>query len=117
MALSSDLTFSSEMLPDDVARATLAGRLLLEDGPTPVLIRNGAVEDVSGSAPTVADVMDRPLSEVRGEPLFDLDELFDLPSDRFLAPVDLQAIKAAGVTFAISAIERVIEERARALSP
>jgi fumarylacetoacetate (FAA) hydrolase family protein len=113
MALSSDLTFSSEMLPDDVARATLAGRLLLEDGPTPVLIRNGAVEDVSGSAPTVADVMDRPLSEVRGEPLFDLDELFDLPSDRFLAPVDLQAIKAAGVTFAISAIERVIEERAR----
>ena len=30
-----------------------------------------------------------------------------------LAPVDLQAIKAAGVTFAISMIERVIEERAR----
>jgi fumarylacetoacetate (FAA) hydrolase family protein len=30
-----------------------------------------------------------------------------------LAPVDLQAVKAAGVTFAVSAIERVIEERAR----
>jgi fumarylacetoacetate (FAA) hydrolase family protein len=37
----------------------------------------------------------------------------ELPSERFLAPVDLQAVKAAGVTFAISAIERVIEERAR----
>ena len=30
-----------------------------------------------------------------------------------LAPVDLQAVKAAGVTFAISMLERVIEERAR----
>jgi fumarylacetoacetate (FAA) hydrolase family protein len=113
MALSSDLTFSSEMLPDDVAQATLTGRLQLDDGPTPVLIRNGTVEDVSRTAPTVADLMDRRLSEIRGEPLFDLDQLFELSPDRFLAPVDLQAIKAAGVTFAISAIERVIEERAR----
>ena len=38
---------------------------------------------------------------------------FAMPADRFLAPVDVQAVKAAGVTFAISAIERVIEERAR----
>jgi fumarylacetoacetate (FAA) hydrolase family protein len=113
MALSSDLTFSSEMLPVDVAQATLAGRLQLDDGPTPVLIRNGTVEDVSRTAPTVADLMDRPLSEIHGEPLFDLDQLLALSPDRFLAPVDLQAIKAAGVTFAISAIERVIEERAR----
>jgi fumarylacetoacetate (FAA) hydrolase family protein len=30
-----------------------------------------------------------------------------------LAPIDLQAVKAAGVTFAISMLERVIEERAR----
>jgi fumarylacetoacetate (FAA) hydrolase family protein len=30
-----------------------------------------------------------------------------------LSPVDLQCIKACGVTFALSAIERVIEERAR----
>ena len=32
---------------------------------------------------------------------------------RLLAPVDLQCVKAAGVTFAVSAVERVIEERAR----
>lgn len=99
------------MLPADATDATLAGRLLLEDGPTPVLIRNGAVEDVSRIAPTVADLMelDDPAS-VGGERLFRIDEL---PVERLLAPVDLQAVKAAGVTFAISAIERVIEERAR----
>ena len=37
----------------------------------------------------------------------------DAPKPWLLAPIDLQAIKAAGVTFAISMLERVIEERAR----
>jgi fumarylacetoacetate (FAA) hydrolase family protein len=102
---------TAAMLPADAADATLAGRLLLDDGPTPVLIRGGVVEDVSHAAPTVADLMEMadPTS-VRGERLFALDEL---AVERLLAPVDLQAVKAAGVTFAISAIERVIEERAR----
>jgi fumarylacetoacetate (FAA) hydrolase family protein len=52
-------------------------------------------------------------ASVRGEHLFGVEELERLPAERILAPVDLQAVKAAGVTFAISAIERVIEERAR----
>jgi fumarylacetoacetate (FAA) hydrolase family protein len=30
-----------------------------------------------------------------------------------LAPIDLQAVKAAGVTFVVSMLERVIEEQAR----
>jgi fumarylacetoacetate (FAA) hydrolase family protein len=101
------------MLPVDMADAVLAGRLLLEDGPTPVLIRRGQVEDVSRKAPTVADLLDENLDSIEGERLFGVDRLFELPADRFLAPFDLQVIKAAGVTFAISAIERVIEERAR----
>ena len=102
------------MLPTDISNAILAGRLLLDDGPTPVLIRSGAVEDVSRTAPTIADLMDLPdPTAVRGELLFGIEELERLPRERFLAPVDLQSIKAAGVTFAISAIERVIEERAR----
>jgi fumarylacetoacetate (FAA) hydrolase family protein len=108
------MKFTAAMLPEDAAGATLAGRFLLDEGPTPVLIREGAVEDVSRAAPTIADLMD--LSEsasVSGGRLFGLDALMELPSERFLAPVDLQAVKAAGVTFAISAIERVIEERAR----
>jgi fumarylacetoacetate (FAA) hydrolase family protein len=101
------------MLPGDLARATLAGRLLLDDGPTPVLIRAGQVEDVSRHAATVSDLLEKDPATIRGERLFDCDELFSLEWKRFLSPFDLQVVKAAGVTFAISAIERVIEERAR----
>ena len=108
------MKFTAAMLPFDIASATLAGRLLLDGGPTPVLIRDGLVVDVSRAAPTIADLMecDDP-SAVEGTTLFSLDNLGRLPSTSFLAPVDLQAVKAAGVTFAVSAIERVIEERAR----
>ena len=106
--------FSPAMLPVDAAEAVLAGRLLLDEGPTPILVRHGQVEDVSRSAPTISDLLELERHEdIEGERLFGLDELFELPRERFLAPFDLQVIKAAGVTFAISAIERVIEERAR----
>jgi fumarylacetoacetate (FAA) hydrolase family protein len=105
------MQLTASMFPVDVANATLAGRLLLDEGPTPVLIRDGAVEDISRVVPTIADLMDlADPASISGERLFGTD---DLPSERILAPVDLQAVKAAGVTFAISAIERVIEERAR----
>jgi fumarylacetoacetate (FAA) hydrolase family protein len=107
-------SFSQDMLPVDAGDAILAGRLLREDGPTPVLIRGGQVEDVSRHAPTVSDLLEAEnWSEVRGNVLFPIEQLTELPSGSFLAPFDLQVIKAAGVTFAISAIERVIEERAR----
>jgi fumarylacetoacetate (FAA) hydrolase family protein len=105
------MQFTTAMLPVDHCDATLAGRLLLADGPTPVIVRRGMVEDVSRVAPTVADLMELPEpAAATGEPLFKIE---DLPGAKLLPPVDLQAVKAAGVTFAISAIERVIEERAR----
>ena len=108
------MQFTRSMLPEDVENAFLAGRLLLDAGPTPVVIRNGAVQDVSRVAPTVADLMDLPdPTRVEGEHLFAIDELDRIESSRFLAPIDLQAVKAAGVTFAVSAVERVIEEKAR----
>jgi fumarylacetoacetate (FAA) hydrolase family protein len=108
------MQFTAATLPVDVARATLAGRLLLDAGPTPVLIRGGAVEDISRIAATIADLLDLPdPAGVAGEPLFAIEKLDSFPAERILAPVDLQAVKAAGVTFAVSAIERVIEERAR----
>ena len=107
------MIFSAAILPVDASRATLAGRLQLDAGPTPVLIRAGFVEDVSRIAPTVADLMEADISEVAGEQICSVDDLCAMPAERFLAPVDVQAVKAAGVTFAISAIERVIEERAR----
>ena len=108
------LSFSEAMLPVDAGEALLAGRLLLDDGPTPVLIRGGQVEDVSRHAPTISHLLEvDDWSAVRGTSLFPLEQLNELPPRAFLAPFDLQVIKAAGVTFAISAIERVIEERAR----
>ncbi|PSJ38440.1 fumarylacetoacetate hydrolase family protein [Allosphingosinicella deserti] len=112
-------TFSAAMLPTDLESAVLAGRLMLEDGPTPILIRGGEVFDVSQAAPTVSDLFDRAdPAATEGRRLFPLEELIDRvaasePGAYLLSPIDLQVVKAAGVTFAVSAVERVIEERAR----
>lgn len=109
-----------EHLPKDWRRATLVGRLQTPAGPTPIVVRNGRVYDVSRSAPTVSQLLNAWNGEPpRGEDLGPLEAFGFAPSfsnareRRLLAPVDLQCIKACGVTFAISAIERVIEERAR----
>ncbi|NLG77067.1 MAG: fumarylacetoacetate hydrolase family protein [Xanthomonadaceae bacterium] len=110
-----------EHLPRDWRSATLVGRLETSAGPTPIVVRNGRAYDVSRRAPTVSQLLNTwdggELPE--GEDLGPLEALGLRPSfaeprePRLLAPVDLQCIKACGVTFAISAIERVIEERAR----
>ncbi len=106
--------FTRDMLPADHAQAILVGRVLRRAGPSPVIVRDGAVIDVSASAPTVADLIERnDIADLRGETLCDVDDLNRDGCPQLLAPVDLQCIKAAGVTFAVSAIERVIEERAR----
>jgi fumarylacetoacetate (FAA) hydrolase family protein len=104
-------SFSAAQLPADAAQAVLVGRLLLDEGPTPIVIRGGAVFDVSRRAPTVADVLDRGAEAASGGAR--ICAATELPADRLLSPLDLQVVKAAGVTFAVSAIERVIEERAR----
>ncbi|MBO9714909.1 fumarylacetoacetate hydrolase family protein [Sphingomonas sp.] len=102
------------MLPSDHGQATLVGRVLLAEGPTPVLIRDDVVHDVSREAATVADLLERDdLDSVGGRALCDVGALNGDGQPKILAPVDLQCVKAAGVTFALSAIERVIEERAR----
>ena len=95
-------------------------------GPSVVAVRDGALVDVSAAFPTMRDLCeaDDPaaaLRAARGETIGDLDAvLANTPVERrdrnrpwLLAPIDLQAIKAAGVTFVLSMIERVIEERAR----
>ena len=108
-----------EFLPEDWQRAVLVGRIDFGDGPTPVAIRSGTLFDLSNIAPTVAQLLERPDGARRGRALgemadFDFRPNWDGPGKaQLLAPVDLQCIKAAGVTFAISAMERVIEERAR----
>lgn len=108
------------MLPSDWRQAALAGRILLDEGPTPVIIRDGVVHDVSRPVPTISDLLehDQP-ANVEGTALFSVEELVDRAAAQdprapfILAPIDLQVIKAAGVTFAVSAVERVIEEAAR----
>lgn len=107
-------------LPQDWRDALLVGRLDAGAGPAPVMVVNGRVRDVSRSTPTVGELLNAWSGSVpAGKDLGSLDELpitaafAGEPSLRILAPCDLQCIKACGVTFAVSAVERVIEERAR----
>jgi fumarylacetoacetate (FAA) hydrolase family protein len=84
------------------------------------------VLDISRAFPTVRDLCEaeEPASAARaagGERIGSVGDVLantaeagrDPAGAYFLAPIDLQAIKAAGVTFAISLLERVIEEQAR----
>ena len=92
------------------------GRIDRGDGPSPVLVVGGTVFDMAKVAPTIAELVAiGALDPQAGEPIGDLDTL-GLSVDgvpRLLSPIDFQCVKAAGVTFAVSALERVIEERAR----
>jgi len=110
-------------LPSDWREALLAGRIQTAAGPSPVVVVDGRVRDVSRAAPTVSELLDAWTGEPPGgEDLGSvaevdwarpIDRTFDPDAPRLLSPFDLQCIKASGVTFAVSAIERVIEERAR----
>ncbi|HWA30015.1 MAG TPA: fumarylacetoacetate hydrolase family protein [Rhizomicrobium sp.] len=109
----------TEFLPKDWQAAILLGRMDFGRGPTPVLIAGGRMHDVSGIAPTVSAFLESWNGEVSGRKVGDIEavsftrEWVGESEPRLLAPVDLQCVKAAGVTFAVSAVERVIEERAR----
>jgi fumarylacetoacetate (FAA) hydrolase family protein len=115
-------------LPADGTDGTLVGRIWRPGtpaGPAVVAIRQDGVFDLSAAAPTLTDLLnaDDPvaLARTQGERVGSLPAILansahdrraaDLPY--FLAPADLQPIKAAGVTFAASLLERVIEEQAR----
>jgi fumarylacetoacetate (FAA) hydrolase family protein len=115
-------------LPEDHGAAALAGRVWRPDveGPSVVAIRDGEVIDITATVPTMRDLCEMPdpaacLRMAPGAHLGALDAILaNTPTDNrdaekpwLIAPIDLQAVKAAGVTFAISMLERVIEERAR----
>ena len=116
------------VLPDDGAAGALAARVWLPavQGPAVVAIRETEAIDVSAAFPTMRDLCETaaPAASLRaatGPGLGPLDAILaNTPPDRrdptrpyLLTPIDLQAVKAAGVTFPISMLERVIEERAR----
>lgn len=107
---------AARMLPADHDKALLVGRMQLADGPTPVVVKGGRVIDVSAHAATVADLLERSdIASLDGPVVCDTAALADAAGEHppILSPIDLQCVKAAGVTFAVSALERVIEERAR----
>ncbi|WP_249672619.1 fumarylacetoacetate hydrolase family protein [Pseudomonas abieticivorans] len=114
-------------LPTDGLAGTLIGRAWVPGqvaGPSPIVLRADGVFDLSARFATLSELLESqaPLQAVRETPgtfIGSVDSLLRntgthadpaLPS--LLAPVDLQVIKAAGVTFAASMIERVIEEQA-----
>jgi len=119
-----------QVLPDDGLQGTLVGRVWAPQGAVPgpavVALRPEGVFDLSAHYPTMSTLLDTlaPAEAARtatGQYLCSVDDLLanSLPGTRdttrpwLLAPCDLQVVKAAGVTFAASLIERVIEEQAR----
>jgi fumarylacetoacetate (FAA) hydrolase family protein len=118
-------TYADRILPADAAEAVLVGRVLdpRAGGPSVVAVRERTVVDLTDVAPTVSDLLELPdaaeiVRQAAGTRTWDLRDLVqasvdrDVTASRLLAPVDLQVLKAAGVTFVRSMLERVIEERA-----
>jgi fumarylacetoacetate (FAA) hydrolase family protein len=119
-------------LPQDGFLGTLIGRVWLPSalsgkvaGPSPVLVIDDGVFDLSSIAPTCAELLSNGFSRegcniVKQARLGSYEEIIvnTMAAQRnsavphFLSPIDLQSIKACGVTFMVSMLERVIEERA-----
>lgn len=119
---------AASILPEDGTAGTLVGRVWLPQaaGPSVVVVRADGVFDVTSAFPTVSALAEAAnpaaaLHEAAGTKIGALDDIVAnaLPDTRdtkrpwLLAPLDLQVLKAAGVTFVVSMLERVIEERAR----
>lgn len=115
-------------LPADGTAGSLAGRVYdpAVGGPSVVAVRSEGVVDLSATFPTMRALTEladpaAALAAASGPLLGSLDEIVaNTPDDVrdaarpwLLSPIDLQVVKAAGVTFAVSMLERVIEERAR----
>ena len=119
-------------LPADKFKGTLIGRVWLPAaltgsiaGPSPVLLSKTGVFDLSSIAPTCGDLINEGI-EVANLELSQLKKIGtyaeimantmaterDEKRPYFLSPIDIQSIKACGVTFMVSMLERVIEERA-----
>jgi fumarylacetoacetate (FAA) hydrolase family protein len=115
-------------LPSDGTVGALAGRVWRPDmdGPAVVAIREGGVFDITAQTSTMSELCERDdaVALVRSDLGLHLGQLGpilnntpegtrDTTKPWLLSPVDLQAVKAAGVTFARSLLERVIEEQAK----
>lgn len=119
---------AASIVPADAATALLVGRVWLPEaqGPAVVALRDGVLHDVSTSFATMRDLTESadPAAAARtaeGVAVGTLDEVWantepdgrDVQRPWLLSPIDLQVVKASGVTFPVSMLERIIEERAR----
>ena len=124
---------SATVLPGDSEAATLVGRAWVPGkmgGPSPVVLHAGSLYDLSCVAATSSALLNaaNPLRLVRdaiargwAKPLTDVAAAIanshadqrQMSRAYILAPCDLQAVRACGVTFVSSMVERVIEEHAR----
>jgi fumarylacetoacetate (FAA) hydrolase family protein len=121
---------ASDILPDDAESATLTGRAWVPDvsGPSVVVLRGADVVDVSAAFPTMRALTESAdpaaaaaAAAAHGTVIGTVDDIVaNTPPDTrdaqrpwLLSPIDLHVVKAAGVTFPVSMLERVIEERAR----
>lgn len=124
--------FSDWALPTDRFAGTLLARVWLPPalsdgigGPSPVLITEQGVLDLSRLAPTTSELINQGInaSDVEQSSCPSVGQYKDIMANTmaastdphvpyFLSPFDLQAIKACGVTFMCSLLERVIEEQA-----
>ena len=114
-----------DILPADADQATLVGRLFLPDpvaGPAVVTVRDGMLFDITRDIPTIGHLLSESgaAQRVRRAQGPEIGSIGDFAANgpsgerpHLLAPVDVQAIKACGVTFARSMLERLIEERAK----
>jgi len=121
------MTMSYTLLDSAAAGGLFVGRAWNPgvQGPSVVVVRDGQVVDITSKAvPTLSALLEQAdaaavARSAQGPVLGTLEEIAasgigtpDLSRVHLLAPADLQAIKACGVTFAQSMIERVIEEKA-----
>ncbi|WP_110650687.1 fumarylacetoacetate hydrolase family protein [Salinicola peritrichatus] len=128
MALFDGLSEDLSCLPEDAGHALLVGRVWLASddgraGPAIVAVRGDTLVDISRHVATMADLLERddaawlvreaPATEIGSlERILDNSQRQTPVTPYLLAPCDVQAIKACGVTFAVSLLERVIEEQA-----
>jgi len=116
----------ADLVPTDASRALLLGRIFDPEvgGPCLVTVHGDSLVDITEAAPTMSRLLEAGDPAALVEAVLPTGRRWSLegvsldladPNPRaihLLAPIDLQVIKAAGVTFVESMLERVVEERA-----
>lgn len=124
------MTVAATLPSDWKQEGTFVGRVMLPEGPAVVrLEKNGDLIDITRTFEYMSTLceQDNPAdaaNKVQGRRIGTLEEILKNTAEdptsrtkpRLIAPIDLQTVKAAGVTFADSLIERAVDEKTRGLA-